>query len=79
MCAVCQNAQQKRQQPPRNSITLPFIPTVGGLSNNIVVPGQRVSVDLYVAATPGRLPNTLGKEKVVSQFKGGAIFVDHVT
>ena len=64
MCAVCQYAKMKRRLPPKNVITLPSIPTIGGLSDNIVDPGQCVSVDLYVAATPGRLPNTLGKEKV---------------
>ena len=79
MCAVCQYSKQKQQQPPKNSIMLLSIPIVGGLSDNIVVPGQRVSVDLYVAATPGCLPITLGKEKVTSQFTGWAIFVDHAT
>ena len=79
MCAVCQYAKQKRRQPPKNTITLPSIPTIGGLSDNIIEPGQRVSVNLYVAAAPGRLPNTFGKEKVESQFIGGAIFVDHAT
>ena len=62
-----------------DSLTLPPIPTLGGLSDDIITPGQRVSVDLYVSSTPGRLPNTLGKEKISSQFTGGAIFVDHAT
>ena len=79
MCAVCQYAKQKQRQPPKITMTFPSIPTIGGLSNNVTKPGQRVSVDLYVATTPGRLPNTLGKEKVESQFTGGAIFVDHAT
>ena len=79
MCAVCQYAKQKRRQPPKNTMALPSIPTIDGLSNNITEPGQRVSVDLYVAGTPGKLPNTLGKEKIESQFTGGAIFVDHAT
>ena len=78
MCAVCQYAKQKRRQPPKNITTLPSIPTIGGLSDNITEPGQRVSVDLYVAVTPGRLPNTIEKEKVESKFTGGAILVDHV-
>ena len=79
MCAVCQYAKQKRRQPSKNTMTLPSIPTIGGLSDNITEPGQRVSVDLYVAVTPGRLSNTRGKETVESQFTGGAISVDHVT
>ena len=60
-------------------MTLPSITTIGGLSENITEPGQRVFVDLYVATTPGRLPNTIGKEKVETQFTGGAIFVNHAT
>ena len=79
MSAVCQFTKQKQRQPPKNSITLPFIQTISGLSDNIVDPGQRVSVDFYVAATPGCLPNTLGKEKDASQFTGGAIFANHAT
>ena len=66
MCAVYQYAKQKQRQLPKNTMTLLSIPTIGGLSDNITEPGQRVSVDLYVAATPGRLPNTMGKEKVES-------------
>ena len=64
MGAVCQYAKQKRRQPPKNSITLPSIPIIGGLSDDIIDAGQRDSIDLYVAATPDCLPNTLGKEKV---------------
>ena len=79
MCAVCQYTKQKRKQPPKNTTALSSIPTIGSLSNNVTKPGQRVSVDLYVATTPGRLPNTFGKEKVESQFTGGAIFVDHAS
>ena len=66
MCAMCQYAKQKQRQPPTNSITLPSIPIISGLSNNIIDPGQRVSVDLYVAAKPGCLPDTLRKEIVAS-------------
>ena len=79
MCAVCQYTKQKRQQPSKNTTTLPPIPTIGGLSDNVTEPGQRVSVNLYVVATPDCLPNTFGKEKIESQFTGGAIFVDHVS
>ena len=53
MCAVCQYAKQKRRQPPKNTMTLPTIPTIGGLSDKKTEPGQQVSADLYVVATPG--------------------------
>ena len=79
MCAVCQYAKQKRRQPPKNTTTLPPIPTISGLSDNITEPGQQVSVDLYVAATPGWLLNIFGKGNIKSQFTSRAIFVDHAT
>ena len=57
-----------------------LIPTIGGLSdNNVTEPGQPVSVNFYVTATPGCLPNTFGKEKIESQYTGGAICVDHAS
>ena len=58
---------------------MPPIPTIGGLSYNIIKLGQRISINLYVTTTPGCLPNTFGKEKVESQFTGSAIFVDHAS
>ena len=79
MCAICQYAKQKRKHPPKNTTALPTIPTIGGLSDNVTEPRQRVSVDLYVATTPGCSPNTFGNEKVEAQFTGGAIFVDHAS
>lgn len=76
ICAVCQYPKQKQCNPPKNTTALPPIQTIGGLSNNILEPGQRVSVDLYVDTATGCLPNTFSKEKIESQFTGGAIFVD---
>ena len=70
MCAVCQYAKQKRKHPIKNTT---------GFSDNITKPGQRISVNLHVATTPGCLPNTFGKEKIESQFTGGAIFIDHAS
>ena len=66
MCAIYQYAKHKQNNPPKNTTALPLIPTIGGLSYNITKPGQRVYVDLYVATTPGCLPNTFGKESVES-------------
>jgi hypothetical protein len=77
LCASCQYAKQKRRNPPSHTTSKPVV--AGGLSDNITVPGQRVSVDLYVSATRGRLPNSFGKEKYDDQFSGGAIFVDHAS
>ena len=66
MCAICQYTKQKRRNPPKNTTALSLILTIEGLSDNTTKPGQRISVDLYVATTPGCLPNTFGKEKVES-------------
>lgn len=77
MCTVCQYAKQKRPNPPKNTTTLPLIISIGGLSFDVLEPGQRVSIDLYAATLPGHLPQKFGKEKVESQFTIGAIFRDH--
>ena len=77
LCSSCQYAKQKRTKPPSHTTSKPSI--AGGLSDNITDPGQRVSVDLYVSATKGRLLHTFGKEKFDDQYSGGAIFVDHAS
>ena len=77
MCVICQYAEQFFWNPPKYFTALPPIPTIRGLSDHILEPGQRVSVDFYVAMSPDCLPNIFGKEKVESQFTDGAIFVDH--
>jgi hypothetical protein len=77
LCASCQYAKQKRTKPPSHTTAKPVI--AGGLSDNITNPGQRVSVDLYVSSTKGRLLHTFGKEKYDDQYSGGAIFVDHAS
>jgi hypothetical protein len=77
LCASCQYAKQKRTKPPSHTTAKPVV--AGGLSDNITIPGQRVSVDLYVSSTKGRLLHTFGKEKYDDQYSGGAIFVDHAS
>jgi hypothetical protein len=44
-----------------------------------LLPGECVSIDQYISALPGRLPNTKGKELKSNQYNGGTIFVDHAT
>jgi len=78
LCEACQYAKQKRRNPP-SSLTRSRPENEGALSRNILIPGQRVSVDLYQSATRGRLPYSFGKEKIENQFTGGAIFVDSAT
>jgi hypothetical protein len=77
MCTSCQYAKQKRKNPPKHTTATPR--TTTGLSDDVLQPGARVSVDIYCSSTAGRLPHTFGKEKTALQFTGGAIFVDHAT
>ena len=78
LCEACQYAKQKRRNPPSTLIrTRPE--NEGALARNILIPGQRVSVDLYQSSTKGRLPFSFGKEKIENKFTGGAIFVDVAT
>ena len=77
LCAGCQFGRQKRTTPPLNAKTKNFID--GGVSENIVDPGRRVSVDLYVSKQKGRLTSSFGKEAPSVQYSGGSIFVDHAS
>jgi hypothetical protein len=77
LCTACQYAKQKRKNPPKHAMHP--APTTTGLSDDILDPGGRVSVDIYCSSTPGRLPHTFGKEKTSLQYTCGAIFVDHAT
>ena len=76
LCEACQYAKQKRRKPNSSKIVA-LKENEGALSVDIVHSGQRVSVDLYVSAVRGRLPESYGKEKTDKQYTGGAIFVDH--
>ena len=51
----------------------------GGVSEEILTPGRRVLVDLYVSHEKGRLTTSFGKEAPDAQYSGGAIFVDHAS
>ena len=49
------------------------------LSKEVLIPGQKVSMDHFVVSTPGRLFNSRGIDRHDRMFKGGVIFVDHAT
>ena len=78
LCAACQFGKQKRNAQPgkRSSVVKD---REGVLKEEILFPGQKVSVDHFVCSTRGRLPNTFGKEDDTKKFSGGCIFVDHAT
>ena len=77
LCAGCQFGKQKRTTPPLNATTTNS--TDGGVSEDNVTPGRRVSVDLYVSQEKGRLTHSFGKEPPASQYSGGSIFVNHAS
>lgn len=78
LCEACQYAKQKRRNPPSNT-TKARPELEGALSRDVLIPGQKVSVDLYQSSVKGRLSYTFGKEKHDHKYTGGAIFVDHAT
>jgi hypothetical protein len=49
------------------------------LKKDDLVPGQRVSVDHYQTAQPGRLYSSRGSTDKSDMFHGGAIFIDHAS
>ena len=74
-CDACQYAKQKRRQPA-STFSKPRPENLGGLSDMILNPGQRISCDLYESRIRGRLPDTRGKETEDRKYAGGAIFMD---
>ena len=51
----------------------------GVLRGGHLLPGEKVSIDQYISALPGRLPHTKGKESKKDRYHGGTIFVDHAS
>ena len=49
------------------------------LSKEVLIPGQKVSMDHFIVTTPGRLFQSKGSESQDRMFKGGVIFVDHAS
>ena len=49
------------------------------LSKEVLIPGQKVSMDHFIVSTPGRLFNSRGRESHDRMYKGGVIFVDNAT
>ena len=76
LCFACQIAKQSRRTPDTRSTSHPE-PMI--LREGDLTPGSCVSMDQYISATPGRLPNTKGKEKKELKYNGGTIFVDHAS
>jgi hypothetical protein len=77
MCAACQIARAKRQNP--GVITTQPDPAARNVTFDAKIPGDTCSIDQYVCHVRGRLPGSRGREKESHTYGGGTIFVDHVT
>ncbi len=75
-CAACQFGKQVRRTTPGTRTT--NVPA-GKISNNILFPGQEVSVDHFVCSTKGRLWSSRGQTREQDLYHGGAIFVDQAS
>ena len=75
MCGSCAygKAKRKASRPKRARTTN----EEKVLSKDVLIPGQKVSMDHFICSTQGRLFNSRGRESEDRRFKGGVIFVDH--
>jgi hypothetical protein len=69
--------QGKEEKPTRRSKTDKDCPSLEKeLFKEILIPGQKVSMDHFIVSTPGRANNSRGSDSQDKMFKGGVIFVD---
>lgn len=77
-CAACEYGKATKR-PDRTSVTRGLDEKEMELKQEDLHPGQRISVDHYQSAQPGRLYSSRGSSKAADMFKGGVIYVDHAT
>lgn len=77
-CAACEFAKAKKR-PTHTSTKTPVPEKEANLKKEDLFPGQRVSVDHYQSALPGRLYTSRGSTPAHRKYTGGVIFVDHAT
>ncbi len=77
-CAACNFAKAKRKN--KGTVKQEIRKEKdGGLKKNILRVGAMVSSDQFICSTPGRLPQTYGKESENSKYIGGTIFIDEAS
>jgi len=86
LCGSCAFGKQRRRSKTTKSkpegATTPLTKTQMMeklLSKDVLIPGQRVSMDHFIVSTPGRLFSSRGRESEDRMYKGGVIFVDHAS
>jgi hypothetical protein len=79
-CAACEFGKATKR-PSKVDVTRAILDKEMKLKKEDLLPGQRVSVDHYQSAVPGRLYSSRGGSSQTdqNQFHGGAIFVDNAT
>ncbi len=75
-CAACQFGKQVRRTTRGKRTSA--VPS-GKIANNILYPGQEVSVDHFVCSTKGRLWTSRGQTSDKDMYHGGALFVDQAS
>jgi hypothetical protein len=77
-CAACAYGKAMRRATEATTIS-PKSEKEMELKQGDLIPGQRISVDHYQSAVPGRLYSSRGSTTASNKFHGGAIFVDHAS
>jgi hypothetical protein len=75
-CPACLYAKAHRKGAG-SQVTYDRPEKIMAIRRDAACPGDQVSIDQCVSNTPGRLPNTYGKEKETDRYHGGTIYVDH--
>jgi hypothetical protein len=77
-CPACQLSKQHCRSPGSQHVRARPEHEMAICRENMV-PGECFSVDQFTSTTPGRLPNTRGKECQDIQYNGGTLYIDHAT
>ena len=77
-CSACLFAKQHRLTPGTQT-TKSNPDREMAIRRDDLRPGDCISGDHYMSSTPGRLPNTYGKEQESARYTGGTIWVDHAS
>jgi hypothetical protein len=80
LCGSCAFGKQKRRSKTTKSNQV-IDPVAKAklleklLSKEVLIPGQKVSMDHFIVSSPGRLFSSRGREASDKMYKGGVIFV----
>ena len=78
-CGSCEYGKARRRASRKGKHARANPEPMKQLSKEVLIPGQKVSMDHFIVSTPGRLFSSRGSEPPDKMYKGGVIFVDHAT